>query len=125
LIWASEEGKEYEHETPLLSDETHSAQVYNMSLEDPGSASFAGIGGLGDQVRELREVIELPLMNPELFEVSGSARLHAIGASFVLLGGSGQSGFVTAGETSGVGRRLGAMWRVAGSVRGRERVCGS
>ncbi|RXK37342.1 26S protease regulatory subunit 10B [Tremella mesenterica] len=45
--------------------------VYNMSLEDPGSASFAGIGGLGDQVRELREVIELPLMNPELFERVG------------------------------------------------------
>jgi 26S proteasome regulatory subunit T4 len=30
--------------------------VYKMSLEDPGGASFAGIGGLGDQVRELREV---------------------------------------------------------------------
>ncbi|KAK4703725.1 hypothetical protein P7C70_g2492, partial [Phenoliferia sp. Uapishka_3] len=41
--------------------------VYNMSMEDPGGASFAGIGGLGDQIRELREVIELPLMNPELF----------------------------------------------------------
>jgi ATP-dependent 26S proteasome regulatory subunit len=41
-----------------------------MSLEDPGAVSFAGIGGLGEQVRELREVIELPLMNPELFEVS-------------------------------------------------------
>ncbi|KAI9230356.1 MAG: 26S protease regulatory subunit 10B [Piptocephalis tieghemiana] len=41
--------------------------VYNMSLEDPGAISFAGIGGLGDQIRELREVIELPLMNPELF----------------------------------------------------------
>lgn len=44
-----------------------------MSLEDPGSVSFAGIGGLGDQVRELREVIELPLMNPELFEVSSKS----------------------------------------------------
>ncbi|KAL7417867.1 P-loop containing nucleoside triphosphate hydrolase protein [Mrakia frigida] len=41
--------------------------VYSMSLEDPGGASFAGIGGLGEQVRELREVIELPLLNPELF----------------------------------------------------------
>ena len=41
--------------------------VYNMSMEDPGAASFAGIGGLGDQIRELREVIELPIMNPELF----------------------------------------------------------
>ena len=30
--------------------------VYKMSLEDPGDASFAGIGGLGEQVRELREV---------------------------------------------------------------------
>ncbi|KAJ9122466.1 26S protease regulatory subunit 10B [Naganishia vaughanmartiniae] len=45
--------------------------VYNMSLEDPGAASFAGIGGLGEQVRELREVIELPLMNPELFQRVG------------------------------------------------------
>lgn len=33
--------------------------VYKMSLEDAGDASFAGIGGLGDQVRELREVIHL------------------------------------------------------------------
>jgi len=41
--------------------------VYNMSMEDPGGASFAGIGGLSEQVRELREVIELPLQNPELF----------------------------------------------------------
>ncbi|KAG8998953.1 26S proteasome subunit rpt4 [Tulasnella sp. JGI-2019a] len=45
--------------------------VYNMSLEDPGGASFAGIGGLGEQVRELREVIELPLLNPELFDRVG------------------------------------------------------
>ncbi|KAL2917707.1 26S proteasome subunit rpt4 [Polyrhizophydium stewartii] len=41
--------------------------VYNMSTEDPGNISFAGIGGLGEQIRELREVIELPLINPELF----------------------------------------------------------
>jgi 26S proteasome regulatory subunit T4 len=41
--------------------------VYNMSTEDPGNVSFAGIGGLSDQIRELREVIELPLLNPELF----------------------------------------------------------
>lgn len=45
--------------------------VYKMSLEDPGGVTFAGIGGLGDQVRELREVIELPLMNPELFKRVG------------------------------------------------------
>ncbi|XP_051863295.1 26S proteasome regulatory subunit 10B [Drosophila albomicans] len=41
--------------------------VYNMSHEDPGNVDYAAIGGLGQQIRELREVIELPLMNPELF----------------------------------------------------------
>ncbi|EPY49983.1 19S proteasome regulatory subunit Rpt4 [Schizosaccharomyces cryophilus OY26] len=41
--------------------------VYNMSVEDPGDVSFAGVGGLNEQIRELREVIELPLKNPELF----------------------------------------------------------
>jgi 26S proteasome regulatory subunit T4 len=45
--------------------------VYKMSLEDPGDASFAGIGGLGEQVRELREMIELPILNPELFQRVG------------------------------------------------------
>ncbi|KAJ1662571.1 26S proteasome subunit rpt4 [Coemansia sp. RSA 1813] len=41
--------------------------VYNMSAEKPDEVSFAGVGGLAEQIRELREVIELPLMNPELF----------------------------------------------------------
>lgn len=41
--------------------------VWNMSAESPGNVSFAGIGGLQDQIRELREVIELPLKNPGLF----------------------------------------------------------
>jgi len=41
--------------------------VYNMSHEDPGDVSYSEIGGLGEQIRELREVIELPLLNPELF----------------------------------------------------------
>merc|ERR1712072_1103276 len=38
-----------------------------MSTEDPGQVSFGGIGGLGDEIREIREAIELPLVNPELF----------------------------------------------------------
>ena len=41
--------------------------VYNMLEEDPGKVDYASIGGLGDQIRELRESIELPLINPELF----------------------------------------------------------
>lgn len=46
-------------------------QVYEMSTEDPGSVSFEEIGGLAEQVQELREVIELPLTNPELFQRVG------------------------------------------------------
>lgn len=42
-------------------------RVYSMSHENPGSVTFAEIGGLARQVRELREVVELPLTNPELF----------------------------------------------------------
>lgn len=41
--------------------------VYNMTTFEPGEISFNGIGGLTEQIRELREVIELPLKNPELF----------------------------------------------------------
>lgn len=42
--------------------------VFNMiSGDDTANVGFGEIGGLGEQVRELREVIELPLTNPELF----------------------------------------------------------
>ena len=30
--------------------------VYNMSIEDPGDISYASIGGLSEQIREVREV---------------------------------------------------------------------
>jgi SpoVK/Ycf46/Vps4 family AAA+-type ATPase len=38
-----------------------------MLHEDPGNVSYSAVGGLSDQIRDLRESIELPLMNPELF----------------------------------------------------------
>ena len=41
--------------------------VFNMLEEDPGKVDYSAIGGLGEKIRELRESIELPLMNPELF----------------------------------------------------------
>lgn len=41
--------------------------VFNMINEAPGNITYNDIGGLHDQIRELREVIELPLTNPELF----------------------------------------------------------
>ncbi|KAI0986600.1 hypothetical protein GJ496_007633 [Pomphorhynchus laevis] len=42
-------------------------RVYSMSHENPGTITFSEIGGLAEQIRELREVVELPLTNPELF----------------------------------------------------------
>merc|ERR1712072_1512437 len=45
--------------------------VYNMSHEDPGDVTYSAVGGLSEQIRELREVIELPLLNPELFQRVG------------------------------------------------------
>jgi len=41
--------------------------VFHMLAEDPGDVSYSAVGGLNDQIRELREVIELPLTNPDLF----------------------------------------------------------
>jgi 26S proteasome regulatory subunit T4 len=41
--------------------------VFHMLAEDPGNVDYSTIGGLNEQIRELREVIELPLTNPELF----------------------------------------------------------
>lgn len=58
--------------------------VYNMSHEDPGNIAYNEIGGLSEQIRELREVIELPLRNPELFQRVGiSVRLVFLRFSFV------------------------------------------
>jgi len=41
--------------------------VYHMLHQEPGKITYNDIGGLNEQIRELREVIELPLTNPELF----------------------------------------------------------
>uniref|UniRef100_A0A8C6QHC7 AAA+ ATPase domain-containing protein n=1 Tax=Nannospalax galili TaxID=1026970 RepID=A0A8C6QHC7_NANGA len=45
--------------------------VYNMSHKDPRNVSYSEIGGLSEHIQELREVTELPLTNPELFQRVG------------------------------------------------------
>jgi 26S proteasome regulatory subunit T4 len=46
--------------------------VYKMiNGEEPGSVSYDSIGGLSDQIRQLREVVELPITNPDLFKRVG------------------------------------------------------
>ena len=53
----------------ILPREVDPTVFHMQSTEDEGDkkTSFADIGGLNEQIRELREVIELPLTNPELF----------------------------------------------------------
>ncbi len=42
-----------------------------MEIEEAPSISYSDIGGLHDQLREIRETVELPLSSPELFEQVG------------------------------------------------------
>ncbi len=55
----------------ILPREVDPTVFHMQSTEDEGEGgkkiSFSDIGGLNEQIRELREVIELPLTNPELF----------------------------------------------------------
>ncbi|OWK09281.1 PSMC6, partial [Cervus elaphus hippelaphus] len=46
--------------------------VYNMSHEDPGNVSYSEIGGLSEQIRELREVVSSSIVDKYIGE---SARL--------------------------------------------------
>jgi 26S proteasome regulatory subunit T4 len=46
-------------------------QVYSMMAENPGDVPYSSVGGLPDQIRDLRETIELPITNPELFKRIG------------------------------------------------------
>merc|ERR1719378_1223230 len=45
--------------------------VFSMLHEDPGKISYNEVGGLTEQIRQMREVVELPLTNPELFRRVG------------------------------------------------------
>jgi len=47
--------------------------VYTMSQDTTGASKvdYADIGGLNEEIRKLREVIELPLTNPDLFKRVG------------------------------------------------------
>ena len=45
--------------------------VHAMMTEDPGDVTWSSIGGLSDQIREIREVVELPLTSPDLFKRVG------------------------------------------------------
>jgi proteasome regulatory subunit len=50
---------------------SYDAQVYGMEIVDAPRESYADIGGLGQQILEIKEAVELPLKKPELFEKVG------------------------------------------------------
>ena len=54
----------------LLDDETDS-RAQAMEINDSPTVSYADIGGIGDQVREVREAVEEPLTDPEMFAEVG------------------------------------------------------
>ncbi len=43
------------------------AQIYGMELVDSPQETYADIGGLEDQINEIKEAVELPLKRPDLF----------------------------------------------------------
>ena len=53
-----------------LSGETD-ARAQAMQIETRPEVSYADIGGIDDQLREVREAVELPLLDPEQFETVG------------------------------------------------------
>ncbi len=54
-----------------LLPEYEDPYVKSMEVIERPNVSFEDIGGLEEQIRELREVVELPLKNPELFKEIG------------------------------------------------------
>ena len=54
----------------LLDDETDS-RAQAMEIEESPSIAYEDIGGIDEQVREVREAVEDPLTNPEMFEKVG------------------------------------------------------
>jgi proteasome regulatory subunit len=54
----------------VLDDETDS-RAQAMEVEESPSVTYADIGGIDDQVREVREAVEEPLLTPEVFEEVG------------------------------------------------------
>jgi proteasome regulatory subunit len=54
----------------VLDDETDS-RAQAMEVEESPSVTYDDIGGIDEQVREVREAVEDPLLTPELFEEVG------------------------------------------------------
>ncbi len=51
--------------------EAFDSQIYGMEIVDSPDESYDEIGGLEEQIREIKEAVELPLIRPDLFASVG------------------------------------------------------
>jgi len=58
------------HIVELLPDETN-PQAQQMQVVESPTVTYDDIGGLDSQLRELREAVEAPLTNPDMFDTVG------------------------------------------------------
>ena len=62
------------HAHPLLRPLTVDPLVSLMMVEKVPDSTYEMVGGLDKQIKEIKEVIELPVKHPELFEALGIAQ---------------------------------------------------
>jgi proteasome-associated ATPase len=55
----------------LVLEQIERAEITDLVLEQVPDTSFAQIGGLEDQIEEIRDAIELPFLQPELYREYG------------------------------------------------------
>lgn len=55
-----------------------------MMVEKVPDSTYEMIGGLDKQIKEIKEVIELPVKHPELFEALGIAQPKASGTNGII-----------------------------------------
>jgi len=54
-----------------------------MMVEKVPDSTYDMIGGLGSQITQIKEVIELPVKHPELFEALGIAQPKVVSAAYI------------------------------------------
>ena len=54
-----------------MDENEHWANDVDMQVEKAPLESYADVGGLEQQVQEIKEAVELPLTHPELYEDIG------------------------------------------------------
>jgi len=56
-----------------------------MMVEKVPDSTYENVGGLDKQIKEIKEVIELPVKHPELFDALGIAQPKVCSESFSYL----------------------------------------